>query len=403
MGQYLSLTVFSWRKLLKFSKKHKMNDIKYLVVGAGIYGSVVAERIASVLKENVVVIDKRCHIGGNSYSEVDPETGIECHKFGSHIFHTSNERVWKYITQFTQFTNYQHKVFSRSCNRIYTMPINLKTLNDYYGLALSPSEMKEFLAREIAKAGIGDPRNLEEKAISMIGSALYEAFIRGYTVKQWNQDPRLLPSHIITRLPVRYNYNNNYYSDALQGMPADGYAKLFERLLTHPKIELRLETSFASVMRALPQTCRVIYTGMVDELLDYRYGPLGWRSLRLEWETRAIPDYQGTSVMNYGDEDIPYTRIHEFKHFHPERRSVFESGKTVICREYSSDYTLGAEAYYPVNTDENHRRYEQYLADFKSLYPDWLIGGRLGAYQYWDMDKTIEQALLCFEQLAKRG
>ena len=373
-------------------------DVKYLVVGAGFYGAVMAERIASVLKERVVVIDRRRHMGGNSFSDFDTATGIECHRYGSHIFHTSMERVWSYITQFAGFTNYQHKVFTRSKGRVFTMPINLKTLHDFYNVALNPCEMRDFMAQEIAKAGVVEPKNLEEKAISLIGPALYEALIRGYTLKQWNSDPRFLPANIITRLPVRYNYNNNYFNDPFQGVPADGYAMLFERMLSHRNIELRLDTPLSLVRCDIPKACRVIYTGMIDELLDYRYGPLGWRSLRFEWETRRISDFQGTSVMNYADEDVPYTRIHEFKHFHPERRDIFEQDRTVICREYSADYTEGGDAYYPVNTDENHRRYQQYVQDFVREFPNWMVGGRLGAYQYWDMDKAIEQALIAFEK-----
>ncbi len=375
-------------------------NVKFLVVGAGFSGSVIAERIANVLNESVLVIDSKLHVGGNSYSETDSASGIECHRYGSHIFHTSSESVWNYIRRFTEFNSYQHKVLTTYQGYVYQMPINLKTVNDYYGLNLKPWEAQEFIRKEAEMAGISEVRNLEEKAISLIGEKLYTAFIRGYTKKQWERDPKELPAEIITRLPVRSNYNANYFQDPYQGIPLDGYGALFRNLLNHPKIEVRLGVNFFEIRDQIPSACTVIYTGMVDQFFDYCHGPLDWRSLRFEWETKDLSDWQGTAVMNYADEEIPYTRIHEFKHYHPERKAVFESDKTVICREYSQTYTPGKEAYYPVNNAENNRKYEKYQAMAKAM-PHVILAGRLANYRYWDMDQAINNSLCLFEQIKK--
>ena len=375
-------------------------NLKFLVVGAGFSGSVIAERIASQLNERVVVIDSRNHPGGNSYSDSDAASGIECHRYGSHIFHTSFDKVWTYINQFTQFNHYQHKVLTTYQGHVYQMPINLKTVNDFYGLNLKPFEAQQFIQEEAGKAGISNPRNLEEKAISLIGEKLYAAFIRGYTRKQWERDPKDLPPEIITRLPVRSNYNADYFKDPFQGIPLNGYGALFRNLLSHPKIDLRLGVDYFEIRDRIPSSCTIIYTGMADPFFDYCYGPLEWRSLRFEWESKDLQDWQGTAVMNYADADVPYTRIHEFKHYHPEREEVFASGKTVICREYSQTYTPGKEAYYPVNNAENNRRYAQYL-ERAALMPNVILAGRLGNYRYWDMDKAINNSLLLFEQIKK--
>ncbi len=371
------------------------SKVRHLIVGAGFYGAVTAERIASVLQEPVLVIDRKNHIGGNSWSEFDQKTGIEVHCYGSHIFHTSNEKVWSYINRFGSFTNYRHKVLITCGDRVFFMPINLKTINEFYGVNLTPSEVPGLIAREAGV--IENPANLEEKAISLIGKPLYETFIKGYTTKQWGCDPRELPASIITRLPVRSNYNTDYFNDPWQGVPLDGYGKLFERLLDHPKIQVELNTDFREIREKLPKDCRIVYTGMLDELYGNRFGELEWRTLRFEKETADVSDYQGTTVMNYGNADIPYTRIHEFKHYHPERKAVFESGKTIVCREYPKDFSAGDEAYYPVNSDRNQTLYRQYreLADATT---GLQVGGRLGAYQYWDMDKAIANALTDFQR-----
>ncbi|MCR5220346.1 MAG: UDP-galactopyranose mutase [bacterium] len=370
--------------------------MQYLVVGAGIWGSVIAERIATVMKQPVTVIDRRDHIGGNCYSSLDEETGIECHRYGSHIFHTSLPEVWEYINQFGEFTSYQHKVFITHKDRVYTMPINLGTINAFYDKNFRPAEAAAFLKEEIARDFIAEPKNLEEKAISLIGRPLYEAFIKGYTHKQWEHDPRELPASIISRLPFRTTYNNNYFNDTWQGVPKDGYFSIFQRMLSNSLITVKLNCDYESIKEQIPSGCVVIYTGMPDQFFQYKYGELEWRSLRFEWETLPEKDYQGTTVMNYADLEMPYTRIHEFKHYHPERTVPFNLDETIICREYPATYHKGDEAYYPVNNERNNALYARYAEEAAKM-PGLILGGRLGAYRYWDMDKAIADALHVFE------
>ena len=340
------------------------SQIKYLIVGAGFAGAVVAERIASVLKENVVVIDRRKHIGGSSYSEIDPETGIECHQFGSHIFHTALPDVWEYIRRFSSFNNYRHKVMITWHDRVFPMPLNLHTINDFYGMNLKPYEVDDFIEDQKKQGPPHDAATLEGKAISLIGEKLYQAFIRGYTLKQWNCDPKALPADIVMRLKIRKNYDADYFTDPWQGIPLEGYGKLFEKMLEDPRIELKPGVDFRDIRDRLSPECTVFYSGSLDELCDYRYGELAWRSLRFEWRNENLVDWQGTAVMNYADPEIPYTRIHEFKHYHPERKSVFESKQTRICYEYSENYVRGREPFYPVETPENLKRS---ISDAQSL------------------------------------
>ena len=369
---------------------------RYFIVGAGVWGSVIAERLSSVMKEQVVIIDRRNHICGNCYSSLDGDTGIECHRYGSHIFHTSIKNVWKYLNQFCEFTSYRHKVLAMYDGKIYAMPINLFTINTFYVKNLTPTEAEKFLADETARDHIPVPVNLEEKAISLIGRPLYNAFIKNYTRKQWERDPRELPADIITRLPVRLTYNMDYFNDSWQGVPKDGYYNLFKKMLSHPNITVRLNCDYDSIKSEIPSDATVIYTGMPDQLFDYKYGELEWRSLRFEWETVNVRDYQGTTVMNYADLDVTYTRIHEFKHYHPEREEPFNCNKTVICREYPMTYQRGAEAYYPINDDRNNALYARYVEEAAKT-PNLILGGRLGAYKYWDMDKAVADALHTFE------
>ena len=375
----------------------RYEGLKYLVVGSGFFGSVLAERIANVCDERIVVIERRSHIGGNSYSKIDYPTGIECHKYGSHIFHTNNRKVWDYINLFTDFNTYQHKVLVEFNGHVYVIPIGLMSINSFYGLNLKPFEAEAFINEEIAKANITDPVNLEEKAISLIGEKLYNAFIKGYTQKQWGRDPRELPPEIITRLPVRSSYNINYFNDPWQGIPLEGYTNLFERFLSHNNIEVQLNTDYFSIRDQIPEDCKVVFTGMIDQLFDYKYGRLDWRGLHFEWDTVQVADYQGTSVMNYADLEIPFTRIHEFKHYHPERGETFCSPRSIICREYPKAYCHGEEAYYPVNDSKNQELYDLYAKE-AAKNPNLILGGRLGAYRYWDMDKAVENALICFEK-----
>ncbi|WP_413578487.1 UDP-galactopyranose mutase [Bdellovibrio sp. HCB290] len=376
------------------------NGLKYLIVGSGFYGAVIAERIANELKEKVLVIDRRDHIGGNSYSYADAETNAEIHKYGSHIFHTSNEEVWAYINRFTTFNSYQHRVLTKYENKTYSMPINLMTINSYYGKNLNPVEGEAFIKSEIERDHIENPQNLEEKAISLIGRPLYEAFIKGYTKKQWETDLTKLPANIITRLPVRFSYNDRYFNDKYEGLPVDGYGKIFEKMLDHELITTKLGVDFFDIQKQIPKDCLVIYTGPIDKYFNYQFGSLGWRTTDFEQQTVDTKDFQGTSVMNYAGEDVPYTRIHEFKHFHPERKQ--SDTKTVIFKEYSRFAKENDVPYYPINTDKDKEIFAQYKAlakDEKNV----IFGGRLGNYVYVDMHQAIAMALNTFDSKIKNG
>lgn len=371
-----------------------LDGVKFLIVGAGFSGCVMAERIARVLNERVLLIDKRPFCGGNSYSEIDDQTGIECHKYGSHIFHTHHKNVWDYILQFADFTNYQHKVLIQNNGRVYFMPINLKTINDFFHQTFTPHEAYTFLQQEKSSFVVA-PVNLEEKAISLIGDSLYKALIKSYTQKQWGREPAELPADIITRLPVRYNYNTNYFSDPYQGVPREGYGKLFKKMITHDNITVQLGVDFFEIRNLISNDCNVIFTGQIDQYFECCLGALDWRSLYFEWETHNIQDYQGTAVMNFADIRIPYTRIHEFKHYHCERTEIFNSQQTIICKEFPQEHHQGLEAYYPVADAKNQSLLEEYQKLSMKL-PNIHFLGRLGTYQYLDMDKAIMSALSYF-------
>jgi len=366
-----------------------------VIVGSGFFGLTVAQQCAQNLGLNVVVVDRRSHLGGNAYSENDPETGIEVHRYGAHLFHTSNERVWEYVNRFTAFTSYQHRVYTNFRGQVFPMPINLGTINQFFDAAYSPDEARALIAEQAAEYSATDASNLEEKGISLIGRPLYEAFIKGYTAKQWQTDPRLLAAEIISRLPVRYNYDNRYFSDAHEGLPVAGYTAWLEKMASHDRIEVRLDTDFfdtsqeinkANVIGNIP----VVYTGPVDQYFDYSEGRLGWRTLDFEREVKPTGDFQGTSVMNYADPDVPYTRIHEFRHFHPERN--YATDKTVIMREFSRFAKGTDEPYYPVNTPQDREQLVKYR-DLGRNESGVLFGGRLGTYKYLDMHMAIGAAL----------
>lgn len=370
----------------------ELRDYSYIIVGSGFSGAVIAERIASQLGRQVLVIEKRDHIGGNCYSETDPGTGIECHRYGTHIFHTSNERVWNYIRQFTMFNSYRHQVLSFHKGRTYQFPINLDTINHFFGVNLQPFEVEDFMASK-RDTSITHPSNFEEQATSLLGRELYEAFFKYYTIKQWQADPRQLPAAIFNRIPVRKNYDESYFSDTWQGIPNAGYTSIFNKLLADKKIKVLLNTDYFALRNDLNPDACLIYSGPIDRLFDYRYGKLSWRTLRFEKETVDTDDYQGNAVINFPDADIPYTRIHEPRHLHPER--CYETNKTIIFREYSLA-DRGDEPYYPIPSDENQRLlplYRQEAAQQKNLF----ITGRLGDYKYYDMHQTIERALDIFE------
>lgn len=370
-------------------------NVDLVVVGSGFFGLTIAERCATELGLKVLVLDRRDHIGGNAYSSPDPETGIEVHRYGSHLFHTSNKRVWDYANHFTDFTGYRHQVFTTHKGRVLQMPINLGTICEYFGRAFSPDEARQLVAEQAAEVSTAEARNLEEKAISLIGRPLYEAVIRGYTAKQWQTDPKDLPAQIITRLPVRYTFDNRYFSDTYEGLPARGYTAWLENMADHPNIEVRLNTDFFDMRSDVVGNVPVVYTGPVDRYFDYAEGELSWRTLDFELEVKPTGDFQGTSVMNYADEDVPYTRIHEFRHFHPER-DWYPTDKTVIMREYSRFANRGDEPYYPINTADDRARLLSYR-DMAKREPGVLFGGRLGTYKYLDMHMAIGSALSMYD------
>jgi UDP-galactopyranose mutase len=375
-----------------------VNNVDLVVVGSGFFGLTIAERCARELGLKVLVLERRPHIGGNAYSEKEPETGIEVHVYGAHLFHTSNDKVWEYVNRFTEFTNYQHRVFAKYQGQVYSFPMNLALINQFFGHSHTPDEARALIAEQASEIETSEASNLEEKAISLIGRPLYEAFVKGYTAKQWQTDPKQLSPDIISRLPVRYNFDNRYFNDKYEGLPVDGYTAWLERMADHPNIEVRLGTDFLDPANGWVErfkgTVPIVYTGPVDEYFGNSEGKLSWRTVDLEAEVRHVDDFQGTSVMNYNDEEIPYTRIHEFKHFHPERTHL--PGKTVIVHEYSRFAEEGDEPYYPINTAEDREKLLRYR-ELARQEPMVLFGGRLGTYKYLDMHMAIGSALSMYE------
>jgi len=372
-----------------------LNGADLVVVGSGFFGLTIAERASRVLGAKVCVIERRGHIGGNAWSEIDRDSGVEVHLYGSHLFHTNSQPVWDYVTGFSPFTGYRHHVFTNHDGRIYPMPINLGTICSFFGRAFSPAEARALVAEQAAEMAGRTPANLEEQAISLIGRPLYEAFIRGYTAKQWQTDPRDLPASIITRLPVRFTFDSRYFSDTYEGLPEDGYFRLLERMAAHDNIAVLTGTDYFDVRARIRPDVPVVYTGPIDRYFDYRLGRLGWRTLDFEREVLDLADYQGTSVMNYASESVPFTRIHEFRHLHPERRH--DSGRTTIFREYSRFAGAADEPYYPIDTAQDRAIYDGYRA-LCAQQPGVLFGGRLGTYRYLDMHQAIGAALKAFDR-----
>jgi len=367
-----------------------------VVVGSGFFGLTVAERAADALGARVVVVERRDHLGGNAYSYMEERTGIEVHRYGSHLFHTSNSEVWAYANRFTTFNDYRHHVQTVHQGRVYPMPITMTTLCSFFGRALSPSEAMQLVADQVRDAATEiDERasNFEARALSLIGRPLYEAFFRGYTMKQWQTDPRELPASIVNRLPVRYTFNNRYFSDTWEGLPIDGYTAWLTAMADHPRIDVRLGIDFADIRRMIPTGTLVVYTGPIDRYFGYSEGRLSWRTLDLEVEVAPVGDFQGTAVMNYADVDVPFTRIHEFRHLHPERTGP--SDATVIMREYSRFAVGDDEPYYPIGTEQDRSMLKRYREAARGE-QDVLFGGRLGSYQYLDMHMAISSALTTF-------
>ena len=356
----------------------------YLIVGAGLFGAVFAHE-AYKKGRTCLVIDKRNNIGGNIYTE--STEGINVHKYGAHIFHTSDKQIWDYVNRFAEFNNYINSPVAVYKDELYNLPFNMNTFSRMWNIR-TPEQAKEIIASQIADLGITEPHNLEEQALSLVGRDVYEKLIKGYTEKQWGRDCKELPAFIIKRLPLRFVYDNNYFNDRYQGIPIGGYTAIIEKMLEG--IEVRTGTDYFDFIRDNKNIARkTIFTGMIDEYYGYCYGPLQYRSVRFETEVLDCENYQGNAVVNYTDREVPYTRIIEHKHFEFGKQS-----KTVISREYSSEWKQGMEPYYPVNNEENNALYEKYreLADKES---NVIFGGRLGQYKYYDMDKVIAAALEC--------
>lgn len=354
----------------------------YLIVGAGLFGAVFAQQ-AKQAGKTVLVIDKRSHLGGNVYTE--EVEGIQVHRYGAHIFHTSDRKIWEYVQQFAAFNRYTNSPVARYKDEVYNLPFNMNTFYQMWGVK-TPEEAKEKLESQIREAAVCEPKNLEEQALSLVGKDIYEKLIRGYTEKQWGKRAKELPSFIIRRLPVRYTYDNNYFNDSYQGIPVGGYTRMVERMLDG--VEIRLNTDYFQAREELDKLAdRVVFTGMIDAYYGECYGKLDYRSLRFETEVMDTPNYQGNAVVNYTEYEVPYTRIIEHKHF-----EFGTQPKTVITREYPAAWTGKEEPYYPINDERNNRLYEKYkaLADQEDRV---IFGGRLGMYRYYDMHQVIAEAL----------
>jgi UDP-galactopyranose mutase len=354
----------------------------YLIVGAGLYGAVFAQEALRAGK-TCLVIDRRSHIAGNIYTET--VEGIDVHRYGAHIFHTNNKTVWDYVNRFAVFNRYTNSPIANYHGEIYNLPFNMNTFNRMWGV-VTPAEAQARIAAQRAAAGIAQPKNLEEQAISLVGTDIYEKLVKGYTQKQWGRPCTELPAFIIRRLPVRFTYDNNYFNALYQGIPVSGYTALAEKLLAGTEVRLNAEyLGKKAEWDALAD--KVVYTGPVDAYFGYRLGVLQYRSVRFETQVLDMDNYQGNAVVNYTDAETPYTRIIEHKHF-----TFGTQPKTVISREYSAEWKRGDEPYYPVNDERNGALYAEYkvLADAE---PNVIFGGRLGEYKYYDMDKVIEAAL----------
>ncbi len=367
-----------------------------LIVGAGLFGLTIAERAAAAGRR-VTIVERRDHIGGNAYSATEPTTGIEVHRYGAHLFHTSNETVWRYVERFTKFNDYVHRVYTTHAGVVYPLPINLGTINQFFHAAYSPAEAQAVIELQANEFSSSDARNLEERAISLIGRPLYEAFIRHYTSKQWQTPATDLPPEIISRLPVRYNYDNRYFSDRWEGLPLEGYDAWLERMVDSPRIEVCLAVDFFDTSQPLNNRSTIGqvpigYTGPIDRYFAYSQGELTWRTLDFREEVVQVGDFQGTSVMNYADADVPFTRIHEFRHFHPERTNTYPHDATVIMREYSRFASRSDEPYYPVGTPKDRKSLLAYR-ELARMEHNVFFGGRLGTYQYLDMHMAIASAL----------
>lgn len=370
-------------------------DYDLVVVGAGLFGLTVAEQCTSRWGLRVALIDRRDHIGGNAYSEVDPDTGIEVHRYGAHLFHTSNDRVWAYARRFTSFTDYVHRVWTTVGGVVYPMPVNLGTINQFFGASMSPDEARALISEQAQEVAGQEISDFESMGVSLVGRPLFEAFFKNYTAKQWQTDAKELPATVISRLPVRYTYDSRYFNDKYEGLPSEGYTTWLSRMVDSPLIDVFLGVDFFDETQPLSKASAVgqvpvVYTGPVDRYFEYCDGALTWRTVDFEPEVVDTGDFQGCSVMNYGDLDVPWTRIIEFRHFHPERD--YQRERSVIFREFSRFAKRDDEPYYPINTVGDRIRMNKYrerMRDESGVF----FGGRLGTYKYLDMHMAIASAL----------
>ena len=359
-----------------------MKGYDYLIVGAGLFGATFANE-ATKRGKRCLVIDKRDHIGGNIYCE--SVEGINVHKYGAHIFHTSNKEIWEYVNQFCEFNNYINSPVAIYKDELYNLPFNMNTFSKMWGIK-TPAEAKAIISEQIKELGITEPKNLEEQALSLVGTDVYEKLIKGYTEKQWQRKCTDLPSFIIKRLPLRFTYDNNYFNDRYQGIPIGGYNQIIEKMLYGS--DVLLNTDYFEFIKGHGDVAKkIVFTGQIDAFYSYKLGVLEYRSVRFETETLNEENYQGNAVVNYTEAEVPYTRVIEHKHFEFGKQE-----KTVISREYSSEWKIGDEPYYPINNERNNQLYEEYkkLADKEE---NVIFGGRLGQYKYYDMDKVIISAL----------
>lgn len=363
-----------------------MSKFDYLIVGAGLFGSVFAYE-ATQRGKKCLVIDKRNHIAGNIYTE--NIEGINVHKYGAHIFHTSDKAIWEYVNRFADFNNFINSPIASYKDELYNLPFNMNTFSKMWGIK-TPAEAKAIIAGQIANLNIGEPQNLEEQALKLVGTDVYEKLIKGYTQKQWGRPCTELPAFIIKRLPLRFTYDNNYFNDRYQGIAIGGYTQIIEKMLAGS--DVKTDTDYFKFIKENPDIAeKTVFTGQIDEFFGYRYGALGYRSVRFENEILDTDNYQGDAVVNYTDREVPYTRIIEHKHFEFGKQE-----KTVISREYSAEWQQGIEPYYPINDEANNALYEKYKS-LAATRPDVIFGGRLGQYKYYDMDKVIAAALVAVD------
>jgi len=364
----------------------------FIIIGSGLFGCVLAERIANDLGSNVHIFDKRDHIGGNCYSFQDPATKIDIHKYGPHIFHTNKENVWKYMNQFTQFNDYVHKIKVNYKNKLYTFPINLQSINMIYNTCTSPHAVDACLNKD--RVFVDNPANFKEMALQAVGRRLYNIYYKGYTTKQWKMDPKKLPASIFQRNPIRYDHVDRVFNDKYEGIPIDGYTNMFKNMLKHKKIKVFLNERMRMCNISQKTNPIIIYTGKLDEIFKYCYGDLDWISLKFQEELHKINDYQGIAQMNYTDESIPYTRVIEHKHFQPQ--NIYKD--TIITYEYPIKNNY--EPYYPINTYNNNLLYSKYRKIALNT-ANFYFGGRLADYKYYNMDDTIDAALKLYEKIKK--